>query len=240
MQILKKTIFMNPTLILIIIYLNFTASLQKNVHHRWNSMLQEYVSDDGRVNYKGWLEQRDNLNAYIKTLQQFPPNESDSKNHKISYWINTYNALTVQLILKNYPVSSIKDIKSPWDIDNLKIEEKLYSLGDIEHKILRKMKEPRIHFAINCASKSCPRLWNKAFQEKQLEQQLTEATERFLNDSSKNIITPKHLKLSKIFLWFGKDFGSRKEKLKFIERYSGIRIENPKIAYLSYDWGLNQ
>ena len=231
---------MNPTLILIIIYLNLTATVQKNVHHRWNTMLQEYVGDDGRVDYKGWHEERDNLSAYIKTLQQFPPNESDSKNHKISYWINTYNALTVQLILKNYPVSSIKDIKSPWDIDNFIIDEKRYSLGDIEHRILRKMKEPRIHFAINCASESCPKLWNNAFQEKQLEQQLTKATERFLKDPSKNVITPNHLKLSKIFLWFGKDFGSKKERLKFIERYSGIILKNPKIAYLSYDWSLNQ
>ena len=231
---------MNHKLILLLLFLNFTSYSQKNIHHRWNGMLEKYVSDDGRVDYRGWLEETDNLDAYINLLQQLPPVETDSKNYKISYWINTYNALTVQLILKNYPVSSIKDIKSPWDIDNFIIEEKRYSLGDIEHKILRKMKEPRIHFAINCASESCPRLWNKAFQEKQLEQQLTEATERFLNDSSKNIITPKHLKLSKIFLWFGKDFGSRKEKLKFIERYSGIRIENPKIAYLSYDWSLNQ
>ena len=71
---LKKTIFMNPTLILIIIYLNFTASVQKNVHHRWNSMLLEYVSDDGRVNYKGWLEQRDNLNAVSYTHLTLPTN----------------------------------------------------------------------------------------------------------------------------------------------------------------------
>ena len=102
------------------------------------------------------------------------------------------------------------------------------------------MGEPRIHFAINCASKSCPRLLNKAYQEKQLEKQLTNATNLFLLDTTKNIITDKYLKLSRIFLWFGNDFGSKKERLEFISKYSGLKIEFAKIKYLKYDWSLNE
>jgi hypothetical protein len=148
--------------------------------------------------------------------------------------------LTVQLILENYPLKSIKEIKSPWDTPCFSTGGKEYSLGDIEHKILRKMDEPRIHFAINCASASCPNLLNRAFQEKQLESQLVEVTESFLKDPTKNKINSDQLELSKIFLWFGKDFGSKAERLSFIEVYSGVRLDRPKIDYLSYDWSLNE
>ena len=102
------------------------------------------------------------------------------------------------------------------------------------------MNEPRIHFAINCASASCPKLLNRAFQEKQLEQQLETVTRDFINDTSKNKIQKNQLSLSKIFLWFGKDFGSKTERLTFIDRYSETPLERPKIDYLPYDWSLNE
>ena len=213
---------------------------QKNIHHRWNTQRQKYVSETGAVDYNSWQEDQEDLNAYLQTLAQFPPDEATSKNHKLAYWINAYNALTVQLILENYPLKSIKEIKSPWDTPCFSTGGKEYSLGDIEHKILRKMDEPRIHFAINCASASCPNLLNRAFQEKQLESQLVEVTESFLKDPTKNKINSDQLELSKIFLWFGKDFGSKAERLSFIEAYSGVRLDRPKIDYLSYDWSLNE
>ena len=213
---------------------------QKNIHHRWNTQLQKHVSETGAVDYNSWQEDLEDLNAYLQTLAQFPPDEVTSKNHKLAYWINAYNALTVQLILENYPLKSIKEIKSPWDTPCFSTGGKEYSLGDIEHKILRKMDEPRIHFAINCASASCPNLLNRAFQEKQLESQLVEVTESFLKDPTKNKINSDQLELSKIFLWFGKDFGSKAERLSFIEAYSGVRLDRPKIDYLSYDWSLNE
>jgi hypothetical protein len=102
------------------------------------------------------------------------------------------------------------------------------------------MGEPRIHFAINCASKSCPKLLNKAYEEKQIENQLVRATNLFLLDTTKNIISDKNLKLSRIFFWFGNDFGSKKQRLEFISNYSGLKIENSKIEYLKYDWSLNE
>jgi hypothetical protein len=101
------------------------------------------------------------------------------------------------------------------------------------------MNEPRIHFAINCASVSCPKLLNSAYQEKQLETQLIQVTRSFLMDSSKNILNKNKLKLSKIFFWFKKDFGSKKERLNFIKKYSDLEYNKPVIDYLDYDWSLN-
>ena len=168
----------------------FSASLfaQKNIHHRWNTQLKKYVSNDGIVNYKEWGKNIDQLKAYINTLESNSPNENTSKEYKLAYWINAYNALTIDLIIKNYPLKSIKEIKFPWKTKCFNDGKNNYSLGDIEHKILRKMNEPRIHFAINCASKSCPKLLNEAYIEKNLNNQLNAATKEFLIDSTKNII----------------------------------------------------
>ncbi|MEK9612562.1 MAG: DUF547 domain-containing protein [Flavobacteriaceae bacterium] len=217
-----------------------SVNAQKNIHYRWNKMLLKYVSEKGVVNYKEWIQEKDNLDAYIKTLEGMPPRDTGSKNQKLAYWINAYNALTVQLILNHYPLKSIKEIKSPWDTKCFTSSGKNYTLGDIEHKILRKMDEPRIHFAINCASASCPKLLNTAFQEKEMEKQLVEATKAFLKDRTKNKINPDHIELSRIFIWFAKDFGSKTERLAFIERYSGVSLKKPKTDYLAYDWSLNE
>ena len=220
----------------------FSASLfaQKNIHHRWNTQLKKYVSNDGIVNYKEWGKNIDQLKAYINTLESNSPNENTSKEYKLAYWINAYNALTIDLIIKNYPLKSIKEIKFPWKIKCFNDVKNNYSLGDIEHKILRKMNEPRIHFAINCASKSCPKLLNEAYIEKNLNNQLNAATKEFLIDSTKNIIKENKSVLSKIFLWFGKDFGSKKMIKEFISEYSGVKLYKFKIDYLPYNWDLNE
>jgi len=212
---------------------------QKNIHHRWDGMLKKFVSPSGQVNYKEWVKEQENIENYLFTLAQFPPTERTSAAAQLAYWINAYNALTVQLILKHYPVKSIKDIDNPWDTACFTVKGKEYTLGAIEHELLRKMGEPRIHFAINCASVSCPKLLNEAYLEKKMELQLTEATRSFLKDTSKNVITQKQLKLSRIFLWFGKDFGSKSERLDFIAKAVGLPLESPKIEYLPYDWNLN-
>lgn len=202
-------------------------------------MLKKFVSPSGQVNYKEWVKEQENIENYLFTLAQFPPTERTSAAAQIAYWINAYNALTVQLILKHYPVKSIKDIDNPWDTKCFTVKGKEYTLGAIEHELLRKMGEPRIHFAINCASVSCPKLLNEAYLEKKMELQLTEATRSFLKDTSKNVITQKQVKLSRIFLWFGKDFGSKSERLDFIAKAVGFPLESPKIEYLPYDWNLN-
>ncbi len=235
-----KSLPMKSLIFTLVLLLSFSVVAQKNIHHRWNQMLEKYVSTDGKVNYKDWVSERDNLDKYIATLTRLPPRETSSKNAQLAYWINAYNALTVQLILKHYPLKSIKDITAPWDTKCFKVEGVDYTLGDIEHKVLRKMNEPRIHFAINCASASCPNLLNTAFQEKQLEQQLKTVTASFLSDKNKNDLQSSKLKLSKIFLWFAKDFGSKAERLDFIATYSGKSFDKPKIEYLPYDWSLNE
>ena len=128
----------------------------------------------------------------------------------------------------------------PWKIKCFNDGKNNYSLGDIEHKILRKMNEPRIHFAINCASKSCPKLLNEAYIEKNLNNQLNAATKEFLIDSTKNIIKENKSELSKIFLWFGKDFGSKKMIKEFISEYSGVKFNKFRIDYMPYNWDLNE
>ena len=217
-----------------------TVNAQKNMHSRWGHMLEKYVDTLGNVDYKSWSKDTANLEAYIETLKRFPPLRTASKSAQLAYWINAYNALTIQLILQNYPLKSIRDLKNPWERKLFELEGKNYSLGDIEHQVLRKMKEPRIHFAINCASASCPKLLNEAYQEKKLELQLSQATRDFINDSSKNKLSSKRVQLSRIFLWFGNDFGSKQERLNFIMQYSDYNLKSPEIDYLPYNWALNK
>ena len=234
---MKSEIRFNICIIFLLTFLFFnTINSQKNVNYRWNKMLEKYVSDNGSINYKNWKKEQNELKKYIKTLEENNPKNSWSKNDKLAYWINTYNAITIDLILDNFPIKSIKEINNPW---GKKLYKKKYSLGDIEHEILRKMNEPRIHFAINCASKSCPKLLNESYNGRKLEQQLTVVIKDFLCNSKKNILNNNEIYLSRIFLWYSEDFGTKKEKINFISKYSGIKLINPKIRYLTYDWSLN-
>ena len=103
------------------------------------------------------------------------------------------------------------------------------------------MGDPRIHFAINCASASCPKLENTAFESSNIQERLEQATKNFLNDPLKNKLSKKQLSLSKIFLWFADDFGNKKEIIAFINRYSPTHLpSSTKIKYLDYDWALNE
>jgi hypothetical protein len=155
----------------------------------------------------------------------------------------------VQLILKNYPVKSIKSIKSGipfvndvWQMELIPIENKLYHLNNIEHGILRaQFSEPRIHFAVNCASKSCPKLLNEAYTAEKLETQLTQQARSFLNDGVRNQISTQKAALSKIFSWYRGDFTKKQSLFEFINQYSDVKItENTNLDYLDYDWNLNE
>ena len=209
-------------------------------HNTWNALLQKHVSDQGNVDYNGFKADKTVFNAYIKSLSENPPQNSWTKNETLAYWINAYNAFTIDLILRNYLLQSIKDIKEPWDQRLWKIESKWYNLNDIEHQILRKMDEPRIHFAIVCASISCPKLQNTAFTSNDLETQLSNATTEFLNDTSKNNISEHSIKLSKIFKWFAKDFKTNGSLIDFLNQYSEVNISNKaKKSFNDYNWDLN-
>lgn len=210
-------------------------------HSKWSILLENHVSNNGEVNYQNLKENKAELDSYIKTLQEgYASIKTASKNQKIAYWINAYNALTIDLILRNYPLKSIKNIKNPWDQHLWQLGDKWLSLNDIEHKILRKMDEPRIHFAIVCASESCPKLQNTAFTAKNLEEQLTKATQEFLADTSKNEISENEIKLSKIFKWFKKDFEKNGSLIDFLNRYTDVTIsDKAKKSYKDYSWDLN-
>ncbi len=213
----------------------------KGIHASWNVLLQQYVDADGNVDYHSWKKSQTDLDKYIQLLEKTPPANYWDKNDSLAYFINAYNAVTVKLILDNYPLKSIRDIKDPWDSKSLNLPNNRLTLNDIEHKVLRKMDDPRIHFAINCASASCPQLSNEAFRASKVQKQLEEATALFINDTSKNQISEKNIGLSKIFLWFSKDFGSKKERIAFIQKYSQKSFkDNAKIKYQEYDWSLNE
>lgn len=220
-------------------------------HDIWDALLKKYVTEDGWVDYKGIQSEKDRLDTYLQLLSDNPPNtESWSDADQIAYWINAYNAFTVDLILQHYPVESIKDIGSsiqipfvntPWDIKFIKIGGEEYDLNNLEHGILRKQwNEPRIHFAVNCASYSCPALRAEAYTGDKLDAQLDEQARIFINDARKNVIGNNEAKLSKIFSWYSGDFNDNMSVEAYINQYSTVKINpNTTVDYMDYDWSLN-
>jgi hypothetical protein len=210
-------------------------------HKSWDELLRKYVSSSGKVNYAGIKTEKSKLTAYITLLKSNPPSSSWGKNDQLAYWINIYNAHTVNLILKNYGVSSITKINGgkPWDLKIVTSGTKTYTLNQVENEIIRpKFKEPRIHFAVNCAAKSCPKILNRAFTGATLNSQLEAAAKAFVNNTAKNTITGSKVTVSKIFEWYAKDFGNL---ITFLNKYSSTKISSSaKIAYMEYDWALNK
>lgn len=231
----------NPLyLILWVFGFSLSAFGQTINHSDFTAFLKKQVTNEGAVNYKQIKANDAELNAYLNQFVNISPQESWTKNETLAYWINAYNAFTIKLIIDNYPVESIKDIKNPWDQEFIPINGKLLSLNYIEHDILRNMNEPRIHFAIVCASASCPQLLNEAYIPGKLDKQLTTATKQFLADSSKNRIQKENLELSKIFKWFSKDFKENGNLIDFLNLYSEVKIAtNAKTKYMAYHWELN-
>lgn len=219
-------------------------------HEKFTLLLQKHIDAEGWVDYTGFKQDEGLLNIYLDELSTHPPlGNWWSYEDKLAYWINAYNAFTIKLILNHYPVASIKDIKkgipfinSVWDIKFFEIGKSKMDLNTIEHSILRKQfDEPRIHFAINCASISCPRLRNSAYTATQIDQQLTEATNLFLHDPSRNQITADAIKISKIFRWFKGDFTKSTDLITFLNQYSSVKInDGATIDFLDYDWKLNE
>lgn len=220
-------------------------------HDGWNNLLKKYVSDNGKVNYKGFIKDSTELNKYLKLLSDNPPDENTwNQNEQKAYWINAYNAFTVELIIRHYPLKSIKDIvkinipfvNSPWDIKFIQIGNQKMDLNNIEHGHLRKIfQDPRIHFSIVCASKSCPKLRSEAYSADKLDKQLDDQAKAFLSDKTRNIVTANELKLSKILDWYSMDFPKGEKFIVFLNKYSPVQVnKDAKINYLDYDWSLNE
>ncbi len=210
-------------------------------HVKWNRLLAKYVSTEGKINYQGFKQDEKALKSYLWVLRNNMPANNWSKADKLAYWLNVYNAYTVKLIIDNYPIKSIKDIKKPWDLRFFRLGKKWYTLNDVEHQILRKMKDPRIHFGINCASFSCPPLLNKAFTAKNVDAALEKLAVTFINDPKRNTISANEIEISKIFSWFAKDFKKEGTIINFLNKYSKTKInKSAKKSFKDYNWDLNE
>ncbi len=210
-------------------------------HAVFNTLLGKYVNSSGNVNYGALKKDEAKLDAYIEELSTNSPKSDWSRKESMAFWINAYNANTLKLILKNYPVKSITDLDGgkPWDVKWIKIGGKTYSLNNIEHDIIRpRYKDARIHFAVNCAAASCPPLPNKAFTAANLNSLLASRTRSFIRNGNYNTITEGNVKVSKIFDWYGEDFGDLRQ---YLNKYATIEIpEGAEIGFEEYDWALNK
>jgi len=219
-------------------------------HESLSRLLQKHVSTAGFVSYSGFRADSMALNAYLGSLSKCLPSATWSRQERLAFWINAYNAFTIKLIIDHYPVKSIKDIgsklaipfvNSAWDAKFFSIGGVQMSLNEIEHSILRKQfDEPRIHFAIVCASISCPRLLNSAYTASDLENQLHQQTLAFIQDSTKNHLSLNRLELSSIFKWFKSDFTKHGSLKQFVAKYADESIApRAKVDFLEYNWELN-
>jgi hypothetical protein len=224
----------------------------------WSSFLETYVTPGpdniNRVDYKGVsATDRASLKSYIATLSETPISGS-SRNHQLAYWINLYNALTVDIVLDHYPVESIRDIKlsrglfstGPWNKKLLLIEGEKVSLNDIEHRILRPIwKGPRIHYALNCASVGCPNLMEKPFTAHNTEAMLEQGARDYINHPRGARVTNGRLHVSSIYSWFESDFGgSTVGVINHLKQYAdeSLAEELAGVQTISgdgYDWTLN-
>jgi hypothetical protein len=222
------------------------------LHSGWDALLAAHVAA-GKVDYQGFKQDEAKLDEYLAVLDNTTPG-SLSEPEQLAYYINAYNAYTVKLILDRFkngqPVKSIKSIgglfSSPWSIRFARLGGETFTLDNIEHDILRpKFKEPRVHFAVNCASISCPSLISEAYTAEKLEKQLENNTITFLHNREFNTISGNTLYVSKIFSWFSEDFNN--DTVAFVKKYAHGELlaaieaagESLKVKYLDYDWSLN-
>lgn len=234
-------------LIILLSVFTFSFANTQVSHAKWDALLKTHVSKAGTVNYKGFKADQAKLTAYLKELESNTPTSSWSKNETMAYWINAYNAYTVQLMVKNYPLKSITDLKfsgkNAWDHKWIKIGTETLSLNDIEHiKLRKKYKDARIHFAVNCASFSCPVLLNTAYTADKLSTQLETQAKLFINDPKRNQITSSGVKISQLFEWYKDDFtAGGKTVIDYLNQYSKTKIKpGTNISYLNYNWNLNE
>jgi len=210
--------------------------------------VRTYVDTAGWLDYARWQKDTTALLTYLDGLSARPPAADAAAAEQIAYWLNAYNAYTVLLILRHYPLESINElhtlryVATIWDADWFEIGGQAMSLGQIEHDILRaRFEEPRIHFALNCASYSCPSLRREAYTSTRLEAQLEAQARAFLADPRRNRITRDHAEISQIFLWFRGDFTREGSLRDYLNRYAPVEITSETaIEYLAYDWSLNE
>ena len=260
-----------PLVVLLMLSAVFSAvtTAQEALHQPWQALLTQHVSPineghSSQVNYAGMKTDHAKLTAYLtalgkidkQTFEQWPAPQ------QLSFLINAYNAWTVELILSAYPdIKSIKDLgsffSSPWSKKFIPLLGETRSLDNIEHELIRgdnKYGDPRIHFAVNCASIGCPALREEAYTAEKLERQLEQQTVRFLSDKTRNRFNKAEMELSSIFKWYQEDFSlgfrASDSLSAFIllyaeslgltpEQQALLKAKKMDVDYLSYDWQLN-
>ncbi len=242
-----------------------------HMHSVFNNLLALHVKD-GWVDYSGFSTDSKVLSGYTNMLGSMSESALDSWSceQKLAFWINAYNAFTIEAIIERYPIrersliglssprNSILQISGIWSRLTFQAGGKKLTLGSIEHEILRKeFNEPRIHFAIVCASRSCPKLRDEAYRHDMLDDQLEKQTADFINDPYRGgrwDETSNRLYISKIFKWFKDDFTSHGASesgnplLVYLRPYitnasiqeAILREDKIEVAYLPYDWRLNE
>ena len=238
---------------MVVAVLLFSSCANAFEHAAWDALLKRHVvllegGKASRLDYAGVAAEHETLRGYLSSLSAVREAQFNAwpKPEQMAFLINTYNAYTVEKVLTRYP-----DMRSIWDFGKVfgnPFRDEFFrllgaraSLDGIEHGMLRKRyAEPRVHYALNCASVGCPMLREEAYSGAHLENQLEEQALRFLSDRSRNRYRDGRLEVSKIFDWYQEDFEPRAQ---YFERYAkalgmpaGAR---PRLAFLDYDWSLN-
>ncbi len=235
------------------------VSLDRIDHSGWDALLRRYVDPDGLVDYQAWHGSSQaiaSLDRYLATLSAGDADGASSNAARVAFWINAYNAVTIKGILREYPTTSIRNHTAAlwgynvWKNLKLRVDGQRVSLDHIEHEILRPLGEPRIHFAIVCASIGCPRLLNEAYSAERLDTQLETNARHFFrqHQNFQADAAAKTIQLSSILKWFGEDFGA--DQSAVLERIgpwlpsdtARALAAGPgtRVRYLKYDWDLNE
>jgi hypothetical protein len=234
------------------------VSLDQIDHAAWDALLRKYCDSQGFVNYQVWHKSKpdqQSLDNYLSHLSKANPSRPSTPAAKLAFWINAYNAVTIKGILREYPTTSIRNHTAKvfgyniWDDLLLQVGDRTYSLNQMEHEVLRKTGEPRVHFAIVCASIGCPSLLNQAYSAENLEKQLVFNTKRFFanRDKFQYLADRSSIEVSPILKWFAEDFGTdQAAQLRTIAPYLPDQTAQAlaasgqaTVSYLSYDWDLN-
>ena len=225
-------------------------------HDAWDGFLKRHIKEKDGINLLGYgsvtADDKMALKDYIKELADVRV-RSLNRDEQLAYWVNIYNALTVDLILDNYPVASIRDVSTglfsggPWSDEIVFIEGENLTLNDIEHRILRPIwKDPRLHYAVNCASIGCPNLATDAFTAANAEELLEAGARAYVNHPRGAFVSSGSLRVSSIYEWFQEDFGgSDTGVLEHLRKYAegSLAAELGSIKSIgddTYDWNLNE
>jgi len=225
-------------------------------HGAWDDLLESYVvshhSGVNRFRYGQFTrEDGQSLMNYLSSMSAIKISEY-SRDEQRAYWINMYNAMTVSVVLKDYPLSSIRDVPSgifstgPWKKKLIRVENEELSLDDIEHRILRPIwQDPRLHYAVNCASIGCPNLQDEAFTAANSERLLDKGAHEYINHPrGAEIDSSGNLRVSSIYIWFNEDFGGDAGVIRHLKQFAEPALskaldKNPIIDDDHYNWKLN-